>query len=409
MQADRLRILFVAPFPPRLAGTHGGAKAIAELVFHTAARHDVALTYLRHAGEPEPEQELLERLALAEEITRPDEPTGLAHVVRALRRRAKLAAGTPLWVSELAAPSVTDAVESVVDSWAPDVIRLEYPVSAALLPATRTSASPVVLVDYDPLLSRAEATATGGRRRLDRALDRRAWKRFDRRSRQRVDAVVVLTERDRRIVVEAGGARVLECIPLGLEPMPALDGAGRDDTLLFVGNMNHPSNREAVGHLVEEIVPRVRALRPQATLTIVGQRARDHSFPPPTDGVRLTDLVEDVVPYLDEAAVVLAPLRTGGGMRVKVLEALSAGKAVVAYPNAVEGIEIEPGRHAVVATSAAAFAEAVVSLLADRAARERLGREARAWALAHTGWTPVLDAYDGLYRRLVERRLASGG
>jgi polysaccharide biosynthesis protein PslH len=397
----RLRILFVVPFPPRLAGTHGGAKAIGELLFRSAERHDVAIAYLRHREEPGPEPELLDRVAVAEEITRPDEPTRLAHVGRALRRRFELVTGTPLWVSELASPHLMRRLRAVVSSWRPDVIRLEYPVTAACLPALQPSTTPVVLVDYDPLLAQTQS-ATSARERIDRALDRRAWRGFDLHSRQGVDAVVVLTERDRRVVAEAGGARLLKCIPLGIEPLPALDSAGKDDSVLFVGNLNHPANRDAVVHLMEDILPRMRARRPDVVLTVVGPQSVGRPLWASTEAVVFTGLVDDVLPYLDSAAVVLAPLRAGGGMRVKVLEALSAGKAVVAYPNALEGIEVEPGRHVVVATNASEFAHTVAELLVDRDRRDRLGHEARAWALEHAGWDAAVDAYDELYRHLVE-------
>jgi glycosyltransferase involved in cell wall biosynthesis len=395
---EQLRILVVVPFPPRLAGTHGGAKAVAELLARTAARHRLALVYLSHHGEPGPEPELTDRFDLVREIERPAEPTGAVHLLRALRRRIALLTGTPLWVSDLWSRRTAKAVRDVAASWRPDVIRLEYPVAAALL---GRSAAPKVLVDYDPLLAQARS-ASSMRERIEQALDRRAWRRFDSRWRQRVEAVVVLTERDRRVVDEAGGARLLVCLPLGIEPLPALDGSGKEDSLLFVGNLNHPANRDAVTHLIEEIVPRVRARRPEVVLTVVGQELAGAELPAATESVRFTGLVDDVMPYLNDAAVVLAPLRRGGGMRVKVLEALSAGKAVVAYPNALEGIAVESGRHIVVATAAPEYADAVADLLDDRERRLRIGREARSWALEHAGWDSVVDAYDELYRTLLE-------
>jgi polysaccharide biosynthesis protein PslH len=403
MQAGRLRILFVVPFPPRLGGTHGGAKAIGELLLRSADRHDVGVAYLRHADEPEPERELLERVAVTAKINRPNEPTGLPHVLRALRRRVGLLAGTPLWVSELASPGTTDRVREIINAWRPDVIRLDYPVSAALVPRAPRSAA-TVLVDYDPLLAQAQS-ATSARERLELALDRRAWRRFDLRSRKAADAVVVLTERDRRVVAEAGGARLLASIPLGIEPLPALDSSGKDDdSLLFVGNLNHPANRDAVAHLVDDIIPRIHARHHDVLLTVVGQQQADKPFHSATEAVGFTGLVEDVVPFLNDAAIVLAPLRTGSGMRVKVLEALSAGKAVVAYPLALEGIDVEPGRQVIVATSPGEFTHAVLELLGNPELRAEIGHSARAWALENAGWDRVLDAWDELYARVLDRR-----
>jgi glycosyltransferase involved in cell wall biosynthesis len=302
-------------------------------------------------------------------------------------------------VSELSSPETSRTIRRLVEEWAPDVIRLEYPVSAALVRAPFQA--PTVLIDYDPMLAQARSAASA-RERIDLWLDRRAWRRFDRRSRSAVDAVVVLTERDRDVVSGSRGARRVVCIPLGIEPLPTLDSRGRDHLFLFVGNMNHPSNRDAVDHLVDEIVPAIRAQDPEAVLTVVGQPHAAMPVEAPTAGVRFAGLVKDVYAYLDAAAVVVAPLRTGSGMRVKVLEALSGGKAVVAYPLALAGIGAAPGREVFVAEDAQDFADAVVQLLNDPDRRAEVGRAARAWALEHARWDQNLDAWDELYEELVD-------
>jgi glycosyltransferase involved in cell wall biosynthesis len=396
---EELRILAVAPYPPRLAATHGGAKGMGEFLSRTSARHHVAVVFLRHPGEPSVDDALRARLEVVHEVQREPEPHGLAHVTRALARRLRLLGGTPLAVSDLASEEFDSAIRELVRAWRPDVIRLEPSLSASFVHDVDV---PTVLVDQDPLLTTA-SDARGLRRRAEAALDRRAWHRFDRESRAAADAVVVFTERDRRAVAGAGGARRLVRIPLALEPLPALNHAGRaEDALLFVGNLNHPANRNAVTHAAQAILPLVRTRRPSATLTVVGQLPAAGTVE--ADGVKLTGLVDDVIPYLDDASVFVAPLRTGGGMRVKVLEALSAGKAVVAYPEALDGIAVEHGRTVLVASTPQEFADLVVRLLEDRSERARLGRAAREWTAANVSWDAVLDQYDGLYRDLLSRR-----
>jgi glycosyltransferase involved in cell wall biosynthesis len=135
---------------------------------------------------------------------------------------------------------------------------------------------------------------------------------------------------------------------------------------------------------------------------VVGQPHAAMPVEAPTAGVRFAGLVKDVYAYLDAAAVVVAPLRTGSGMRVKVLEALSGGKAVVAYPLALAGIGAAPGREVFVAEDAQDFADAVVQLLNDPDRRAEVGRAARAWALEHARWDQNLDAWDELYGELVD-------
>jgi glycosyltransferase involved in cell wall biosynthesis len=397
---ERFRVLFVTPFPPRLAGTHGGAKVVGQVLAGTAERHAVGLVYLRYPGEPDIEDALRDRLDLAEALPRPvPGRTSAAHWIRAARWRAGLLAGRPRPVGELTFGAASSRLRAAAAAWRPDVVRLEYPVVGGYLPALEGTGAALVLADYDALLE----TARIPRSRLERVehrLDVRAWRRFRRRVLDRVDAAIVPTGRDRAALAELGATTEIVAIPFGADvDAPALDPAGKDDrSILFVGNFNHVPNLDSAGFLLD-VLPGIRRQRPDAVLRLVGERPPDVTA---REGVEAMGRVTDVRPFLDEAAVVVAPARLGAGMRVKVADALIAGKAVVASPLAVEGFGLEAGRHAIVADSAA-FANAVSSLLADRARRIELGRNAREWARENLRWERALDAYDALYARLLSR------
>jgi glycosyltransferase involved in cell wall biosynthesis len=224
----------------------------------------------------------------------------------------------------------------------------------------------------------------------------RAWERYERAVARRADAVVVLTVRDREAMLPYSPATPLVVIPLGIEaPERPLDPAGQPPpSVLFVGNFNHPPNVEAAVRLAGSIFPRVRQRYPEAVLHLVGDA------PPGIDGpgVVVTGRVPSVEPWLDRAAVVAAPLSSGGGMRVKVLEALAAGKAVVASPLAAEGLE---GAPLLLAESDEETAEAIAGLLEDRDRRVALAAQGREWVIAHLSWQRTVDAFEALYERLV--------
>jgi polysaccharide biosynthesis protein PslH len=100
----------------------------------------------------------------------------------------------------------------------------------------------------------------------------------------------------------------------------------------------------------------------------------------------------------------VAPIRLGGSMRMKVLEALAAGKALVATPRAAEGVDAVDGEHLVVADGEDALVEALVALLLDRLRRRRLGESARRWAEANLGWDRGVAAFEALYDSVASRR-----
>jgi glycosyltransferase involved in cell wall biosynthesis len=113
-----------------------------------------------------------------------------------------------------------------------------------------------------------------------------------------------------------------------------------------------------------------------------------------------------VKPYLDRAAVVVTPIRLGGSMRGKVLEALGAGKALVATPRAVEGLEAVPGEHFVLATTEDEIVNAVSELLSDPPKRRELAQRARAWACANLTWDRPVAEFERLYASVSPRRPA---
>jgi len=167
--------------------------------------------------------------------------------------------------------------------------------------------------------------------------------------------------------------------------------------VVFTGQMDYPPNIEAVSGFARHAWPRVRAAAPEARFAIVGRR------PDPAvaawhgrDGIEVTGEVADVQPWLARAAVVVAPLRIARGVQNKVLEAMATARAVVASPQAFEGIAAEPGRELIVARGWAEEAEAVAALLADPARAAAIGAAARARIEARYGWDARLAPLDAM-------------
>ncbi len=392
------RLLSIVPFPPRLDAPQGGPRALAELLTRLAERMPVALVTLRTTTEPPVDEVLLERCDVVREVERPTPQRWT------LRHRAATAAALarrePAWAHELRSPAMHEAVAETARTWRPDVAQVEFGVMAQYVPSL-PHALPTVLVVHDlaegsPVIP---ADADVGERLRER-LDRRAWARFERDAFGRADVAVVFSERDGRLVQAVTSRPRVEVIPLGITPGAPLDPEGTEQAVVFVGSFVHPPNVDAARFLVTEILPHVRSAVPDVTTYIVGDA------PPATirqlagDGVVVTGRVASVQPYLDRAAVVVAPVRLGGGMRVKVLDALGAGKALVATPLGVSGLAIDDGVHALVRDGAAPFGQAIAALLRDPARRRALATSARAWAERNSSWEATADAYERVYASL---------
>jgi glycosyltransferase involved in cell wall biosynthesis len=391
------RLLFLAPYPPRRDALHGGGRAMAHLIGGLAQRHRVALLCLRGDDEAGIEPTLRERCEIAEELPsrgRRRSKNLRERVTKHLRTAESLLAMRPKWATWCALPAFEERLRSLDAAWRPEVVQAEFHVMGQYLACVHGPRR--VLNQYEPGAHAARERWRAGERGLRRYLEMRAWERYERSVSRRADAVVVLTLRDREAMLPYSAGTPLEVIPLGTQtPERPLDPAGQPPpSVLFVGNFHHPPNVEAAARLAGSIFPRVRQRCPEAVLHLVGDGPLDIGGP----GVTVTGRVPSVEPWLDRAAVVAAPLASGGGMRVKVLEALAAGKAVVASPLAAEGLD---GAPLLLAERDEEIAEAIASLLEDRDRRVALGCQARGWAVAHLGWQRTVDAFEALYERLV--------
>jgi glycosyltransferase involved in cell wall biosynthesis len=396
-----LKLLFLLPSPPRRDATHGGGQAMASLLAGLAGRHQLGLIYLRASDEPPLDERLAAACAWHEEVARP-------RVVTTWRRRvrlaAALAAGRPMWATDWRVSAFGRAVRRRSEEWRPDVVQAEYQVMGQYLAPMPGRPYRVVTVHEPGAMAAWEAQAA--RQGVGRALhlaDYLAWRRFEPRVLRRADRIVVFTERDGRTIAPLAPRVPVVCIPLGLRlPEAALSPEGSEPMVLFVGSFRHPPNVEAAVRLARAIYPPLRARYPAARLTIVGEEAPAALFALAGDGVDVTGRVPDVRPYLNRAAVVAVPLRTGGGMRVKVLEALGYGKAVVASRLAVEGLAVEDGREVALAEDDQQFTAAIGQLLADPEGRRRLAKNARSWASRHLGPEAPVSQYEELYAGLLQ-------
>ncbi|HQZ72043.1 MAG TPA: glycosyltransferase [Anaerolineae bacterium] len=227
-------------------------------------------------------------------------------------------------------------------------------------------------------------------------------RRYERRLLRAADAVVA---------VSAADAEVLRALAPGVEPVVVPNGvdtavyqpgdaASEDpDLVVFTGKMDFRPNIDGMAWFCERVWPLARALRPGLRLAIVGRDPvpRVRTLASAALGIEVTGAVPDVRPFIARAGIIVVPLRVGGGTRLKVLEAMAAGKAIVATRLGAEGLELVDGREALLADEPEAMARAIAALAADGARRAELGRAARARAVRDYRWEGLVEGMEGVY------------
>src|SRR5262249_51391481 len=173
-------------------------------------------------------------------------------------------------------------------------------------------------------------------------------------------------------------------------------------TILFFGHLSYLPNTDGVHYFVCEIWPLVVRAYPDARFKIVGARPPPSILALASAQIEVTGFVPDLRPSLAEAAVIVVPLRFGGGTRLKIVEGMAMGKAIVSTTLGAEGIEAVPGRDLLIEDEPAAFAGAVTRLLTEPSLAMRIGQSARQLALDRYAWSGAARALEAFYRQLLE-------
>lgn len=222
----------------------------------------------------------------------------------------------------------------------------------------------------------------------------RKARRFEAQLYRQFDLVTVVSEQDRQALQSVLGrdAGRLAVVPNGTDTQRNRPNLAQPvpDHLVFNGALSYAANFDAMRWFLAQIFPIIQRHRPAATLSITGSTAGvDLGSLPLGNGVRLTGFVDDIRPVVAGATACIAPIREGGGSRLKILEAMALGTPVVATTKAAEGLDVTPGEHLLVADKPEDFARCTVTLLSDADLRRRLAAQGRRLVEARYDWTTI--------------------
>lgn len=223
-------------------------------------------------------------------------------------------------------------------------------------------------------------------------------RRYERRLSSEADLTLTITPEDRDLLSEPVNGRI-DVLPAGVDlegHQPSGDEA--DGLVTFFGSMDYHPNEDAARWFARKVFPELRSNDPDLTFQIVGKN------PPASieqlgnrEGIEVTGFVDDIDEYIDQATVVVIPIRVGTGVRLKVLHAMAMEKAVVSTPLGVQGIQVEDGVHAAIAGSADEFASRTAALLSDPEERTRLGTNARRLMAEEHDWPTIIGQLEDYY------------
>jgi polysaccharide biosynthesis protein PslH len=410
MSPERLSILYVSQMPaspPRF----GAQARVHGLMTELAHRHDLTAVMLVD-NEFDIEECRLAMQAFCREVILVHNPHGRDGLAKRLLQLRSLASTRSFERLRVTVPAMQQALDQVLRTRRFDIVNLEFTFlgHCDLRQAPSGEKLPHLVVDsheiaYDLARQFAQAGDSRGRR-LFAGANWRKLRREELETYRAADGVYLCSAADEQRLLDQVPGASTAVIPNAadveyFQPRPT-DPSPDGRTLVYFGLLSTVPNVDGMIHFVRDIWPHIVEAHPEVRFKIIGGRPPSSLLALAGPRVELTGFVPDLRPHLAAAAAVVVPLRLGGGTRLKIVEAMAMGKAIVSTTLGAEGIEAVPGRDLLVEDQPAAFANAVSRLLTEPGLAARIGQSARRLAVERYAWSGAAKALQGFYRRILE-------
>jgi glycosyltransferase involved in cell wall biosynthesis len=395
-----LRILWVKAGKLLPVDTGGKIRSF-NLLKHLAARNQTTLlSYYDGPRDSDYEKRIVAELPGAVAINTGKGDSTTAQAVNYLQH---LLSTAPYAVTKFTSPVVQDLLSEWDSEGRFDVAVCDF--LSASLNFPRAPQTPAVLFQHNvesALWQRQAKHEASLVKRLVFKLEAIKMTRYERSTVRKFQRVIAVSDHDRDQMSEMTDRERISVVPTGVDlkeysAVAAETGFRADNqNVLFLGSMDWEANVDGVDYFCRGIWPRVQAVFPNAKFYVVGRNPHPRVARWASDSVEITGRVDSVLPYLAQAAVFVVPLRIGGGTRLKIYEAMAAGKAVVSTTVGAEGLDFHHGHDILLADNEEAFATAVIDLLRDVELRRRLGEAAGRlaaqydWAIIAKGFEEIL-------------------
>jgi glycosyltransferase involved in cell wall biosynthesis len=403
-----LRILWVKANKILPAHSGGDIRSY-QILRQLASRNDVVF-FSYYGGDPDPEyeEELCREFPGAVCLCAGKSGSNL--VSRGLDYLARLAMPIPYAVSRFKAIPVQKRLRAWFEARHFDVAVCDFLDAAVNFPSRLTI--PTILFQHNvesEIWRRHAITERNPAKKLLYQVEFKKMLSYEQSVVQMFHHIIAVSEHDRQLMSGWTDSARITVVPTGVDLQqyrPRQSFEAMKPLVLFVGAMDWEPNVDAAEYFCREIWPSIQAKVPEARFRIVGRNPHRRVQRLASNSVEVAGSVPSVVDHLRESAVVVVPLRVGGGTRLKIYEAMAAGKAVVSTSVGAEGLDVHHGQDIVLADDPITFAGAVTMLLQDVELRRRYERAAAALAGKYD-WSAIGDKFGDVLEAVVEPACAS--
>jgi glycosyltransferase involved in cell wall biosynthesis len=312
----------------------------------------------------------------------------------------------PISLATVYFKEIADILRELCDKETFDVVHVEHSSLTIYLDALKFKNTPHTILTLHNVdwvrNSRVIANTPPGIYKLFLYYNQLRFQKWETESIMRYDTVIAVSDTDRETIRQMGITNEIDVVPNGVdtEKLKLVPQRTAANSILFVASMDSEANHDGAMFFLEQIYPIIKASVPGATLFLVGRNPRQElkSFDQ-RDGISVTGEVPDVRHYYEQASVAVVPLRSGGGTRLKILEAMALGIPVVSTTVGCEGLQVQNGKHLVVVDDPKLFAAAVIEQFDNDVASQSLVQASRKVVEEQYDWRTIAAQQDRLYSR----------
>lgn len=386
------KILIISPYFP-FPARDGGKVRLYNLIKHLSEKNEV---YLLAYIEPTADKSCVD---LAKEFC-----TGVFPVLREEDKRI-IREDLPRSVSFFYTQAMIDELAKVLDMVKPDIVQLDFLIMTEYVKHIKNV--PVFYTEHD--MGLLDFNQSFHDRDLDDSERFFEWKKLVQYEKKILDffnSVIVLTERDKKLIENLNDNIKATIIPTGVDTdfYKPNDYTDSEKNLVFVGHYKHFPNADAIVYFVKNIYPKVVQKVPNIKLYIVGSGVTKAVEDLKNNNIIITGEVEDIRQYLKKPNIFVAPVRLGGGIKGKVLEAMAMGVPVVATKEAISGIDYSIGNFALISDDIDVFADNVVKLYNNETMYKALSDNSRKIVEANYDWKKIVEKLNNFYSQKINKK-----
>lgn len=380
-----MKILMLSPYIYGSAVGHGGGVVSFRQLVRLACTHEVHfLSFVSACGSDDAEEKCINELRhLCASVTL----VPLKEVGRLKLKWSKIQhilRRVPLQALLIESEEMREQLRRLLDSINPDILFIQFPQMAQYVVECNNVPSVMDTIDVFSVSSyRVYQSEQHRRRKIQQYLNWLCWVRYEAHFYSLFSKIVTITDQDRVGLRIFSPGLDVDVIPAAIDvPTDILPRANAVNKRVgFAGSSSHPPNIDAVRFFLEEIFPLVRQNIPDVEFHIAGSGMPGIFEQYESEKVHILGFVEDIQTFFQSCQVFVVPLRFGGGVKIKTIEAMANGCPVVSTSIGVEETGAEDGVHALVADLPSEFAKKLIQLLHDPMAQEKLSRNARELAV----------------------------